>query len=110
MMWTLISAKVSVCFSLWFVEEVLYLLFSGVAAHTYLPPSVWCGWDLQEGKFSRRRQPAQLPHQAVSSPWVICILSLVLFYSVPEGYASSLERLPFSYHHWNKDVCIWRQS
>lgn len=110
MMWTLISAKVSVCFSLWFVEEVLYLLFSGVAAHTYLPPSVWCGWDLQEGKFSRRRQPAQLPHQAVSSPWVICILSLVLFYSVPEGYASSLERLPFSYHHWNKDVCIWWQS
>lgn len=33
-MWTLISAKVSVWFSLWFVEEILHLLLSGVAAHT----------------------------------------------------------------------------
>lgn len=43
-MWTLISAKVSVCFSLWLVEEVIYLLFSGVAAHTYLNFClVWLG-------------------------------------------------------------------
>lgn len=32
----------------------------GLLPHSYLTASVCCGWDLQEGKFSRRRQPPQL--------------------------------------------------
>lgn len=78
MMWTLISAKVSVCFLFWFVEKVSVVLISGVDAHTCLPAPVCCGWDLQEEKFSRRRQPRQFPFQELSPPCITCVVSLAV--------------------------------
>lgn len=69
MMWTLISAKVSVWFSFCFVEKVSVGLFSGVDAHACLPAPFWCGWDLQEKAY---------PYQEVSPPWVTCTVSLAV--------------------------------
>lgn len=63
------------------------------------------------GIYKRGSSPGEGSHRSSSSTRVTCILPVVLsLCAVPAGHASSLERLSFSYHHWNKDVRVWGQS